>query len=286
MSECPEIIEKLEAYALDFLGGADREAVGAHLQLCGSCARELGEIRATLGLLENLPAQVALGGGARKVISTIADPPRARFPWAAAAGWLLAVGLGSLALWTAHRPVPPDPRVAILAGRIGDLQRELGEERARQARERDAVAARLDRQDELLRAIEAQGRRNAETFAARVADLGVQMKGQEERIQAIGEGLAALVRRNADDSERIAQLLRQVEGLKPTKPEPPGPEPAAKAEPPPVVLPPPPAEPPPNRNPVDAAQGFLLSVFRDRGGSLNQKIRSYKEELNRSYANR
>jgi hypothetical protein len=261
MSGCSEIVESLEAYALKFLPDGEREAVGAHLQICPSCAGELEKVRATLALLEELPT--------RRPMSRTAAP-RARFPWAAAAGWLLAVGLGALAI----RPVPPDPRVAALETRleaqaavIGDLRQDL----VRRAREREAMAEKLDRQGELLRSIEDRGRRDAE-------EIRRGMKIQEEQIRSIGEGLAALVRRTAETSEQL-RTLRQVEVPRPATPEPPKAEPVAKAE-------SPPADPAPNRSPVDAAQGFLLSVFRDRGGSLNQKIRAYKDDLNRTYENR
>src|SRR5262245_2213607 len=230
MNGCSEILEVLEAYALEFLPEGERDAVGVHLQVCPSCAAELEKIRATLALLEILPT--------RRPMRKIAPPSRGRFPWAAAAGWLLAVGLGALAL----RPVPPDPRVAALEGRLEAQAAVIG----RQTREREALVARLDRQDELLRSIESQGRRDAE-------EIRRGMRIREEQIRSIGEGLAALVRRTAENAEQL-KALRQVEIPKPATPEPPKPEPVVKAEPPPAPAPPVIADPAPTRSPVDAAQ--------------------------------
>ena len=306
MSGCDNLSEKLEAHALEFLTGPDREAVDAHLRTCASCRKEFDDIRATLGLLENLPGRLALGGTARKDVATISTVTKTRpsgVRWgilAQAAAWLIAVGVCSEALWMGMRQgPPPDPRLEALTKRvesqtaqIDQLQKELIEDRARQSRERESLLAplqaRVDRQEELLRSSEEQGRRWTET-PARVAELGRLMKDQERQIQDISERCAVLVRRSAEDSERLTQVLRQIDGLRPPKEEKPKPEVATA----PVPAPPPvPAavavspESPRAKNPVEAAEGFLWSVFRDRGGALNQKIRDYKDDLNRSYDNR
>ncbi|HVR85579.1 MAG TPA: zf-HC2 domain-containing protein [Planctomycetota bacterium] len=304
MSGCPDFFEKLEAYSLGFLSGPEREAVDAHLRSCASCRGERDDICATLGLLEQLPGQVALSGAASRGIAGISNATTPRRPglrWGvlvAAAGWLIAVGVGSAALWGGLRKgAGPDPRMETLVKRvesqatlIDELQKQLREDRARQMLGQEtllaALQARVDRQDRLLQSLEEQGRRWTET-STRVAHLSGQLDAQERQIQTLGEGSAMLLRRSAEDSERLAQVLRQIDSLRPKKDEQPKPELAATPEPPSAPVPgATPPEAPRSKNPIDAAQGFLWSVFRDRGGALNQKIRDYKEDLNRSYDNR
>jgi DNA repair exonuclease SbcCD ATPase subunit len=183
-------------------------------------------------------------------------------------------------------------RVESQASLIDELQKELREDRGRQIRGQEtllsALEARLDRQDRLLQSLEEQGRRWTET-STRVADLALRLDAQARQIQTLGEGSATLLRRSADDSERLTQVLRQIDGLRPKTEEKPKPELAAAPEPASAPVPETVAVPPEtlrSKNPIEAAQGFLWSVFRDRGGALNQKIRDYKEDLNRSYDNR
>jgi len=165
MSDCEEIQDLLEAYELGFLEEAVSRACTEHLSACPACREVLRDVQGTLRLLERLPAAEGSSSGiAGRVLSSVAatgPSPGRRWLWVAAAGWLLAVGLGAWAL-------------------VATLARDGGAEVALAG-----ISTRLEAQESRLSGLEAARADEARARKSLGAELAARVGGLEPGLEAL-----------------------------------------------------------------------------------------------------
>ena len=121
MRSCEYWEEKIALAAGADLDDGDCAALEDHLAACPACAALLADLRASVGLLQDLhnePLEEAHLAAVRARVMAAVDAPR-RWPWAAAVVFACGAVLALAAVWFRPRPVPELPVLAVGAPRAG-----------------------------------------------------------------------------------------------------------------------------------------------------------------------
>lgn len=180
MERHAEIADRLEAYVLDQLPALERREVEEHLQECGTCVKDVSELRAVLeGVAEAVPPVAPSAALRERVLAAVAAEPQeavrrerrvgivrqprrpswAMLPLAAAAVLVLAIGAIAFRI---------DRSRSELAGELSRAQTlngELQERLKRFSGQTDLALSILTASD--MREIPLEGRESAVAAAAR-----------------------------------------------------------------------------------------------------------------------
>ena len=180
MERHAEIADRLERYVLDQLPEPERREVEEHLRACGTCAKDVHELRAALvGVAESVPPVTPPAALRERVLAAVAteqqetarrerrvgivQPPSRRLwgmlPLAAAAVLVLAIGAVAFRIDRSRRELAGD------LSRLQTLNVDLQERLTRFAAQTDLALSILTAAD--MREIPLEGRESAVAAAAR-----------------------------------------------------------------------------------------------------------------------
>ena len=180
MERHAEIADRLEAYVLDQLPEPERREVEEHLRACGTCAKDVHELRAVVaGVAESVPPVAPPAALRERVLAAVATEPQepvrrerrvgivqqprrplsAWMPLAAAAVLVLAIGVVAFRLDRSRRELAGE------VSRVQTLNVELQERLQRFSGQTDLALSILTAAD--MREIPLEGRESAVAAAAR-----------------------------------------------------------------------------------------------------------------------
>jgi anti-sigma factor RsiW len=178
---CKEVEERLDGWVEGSLREEDRRAVAAHLESCGACRAEAGELEALLSAAADLPREISPPRDLWAAIDARLDRPGSGLPrWAlVAAALALVLVTAALSSILTHRydeamalKLRRSGGGAVTAPASGPVSAPSGDEEARFLAASQELLAGLEGQD-LSPETMAIVRRNLEVIDAAIAELHV-----------------------------------------------------------------------------------------------------------------